>query len=101
MLYIPVRIGMAISVGQIGGHSRFFSEPGVALCVPNKDFSDDLAVGGYGLIGFEFFNARKSPMTYYLQAGGIGSSGSAEKAAGEPTCANGFLIEVGLRWYPY
>jgi hypothetical protein len=101
MLYIPVRLGMVVSVGMVGGFARFYSEAGVLLYVPNKDFSDDLAIGGFGQFGFEFFTMKRSPVTYFIQAGGMGSSGNADKLAAEPTFANGFLIEVGIRWYPY
>jgi hypothetical protein len=60
-----------------------------------------LTLGGYGLFGFEFFTARESPVTYFLQAGGLGSNGDANGLAGSPAYANGFVIETGIRWYPY
>lgn len=100
MPYQSARLGMVISVGKPGNYTRFYSEAGMIALFPSKEFSDDAGFGGYGLFGFEFFTRDKSPVTYFIQAGGVGSSGNADKLQGKPGWGNGFLTEVGIRWYP-
>jgi hypothetical protein len=63
---------------------RLYTEAGGVILFPNNDFSDDIAFGGYGLFGFEFFTHRMSPVTYFIEAGGMGTSASAEKLSGAP-----------------
>ena len=99
MNYQSVRLGFVVSVGMLGGLARFYSEPGLLVQFPDEWFSDDIATGGYGLIGFECFTAEKSPVTYFLQAGGYGTSGNADKLSGKPGWGSGYLFEVGVRWY--
>jgi hypothetical protein len=99
MNYVPVRLGFVISVGMLNGLARFYSEPGLLVMIPDDKFSDKIATGGYGLIGFECFTAEKSPVTYFLEAGGYGSSGNADKLAGKPVWGSGFMLEVGVRMY--
>jgi len=101
MPYGSVQVALVGSVGEVGGFARFYTEAGGIIIFPNKDFSDDIAFGGYGLFGFEFFTSKMSPVTYFIEAGGMGTNANAEKSAGNPAYANGFIIDVGIRWYPY
>jgi hypothetical protein len=99
MGYVPLRLGVTTTVGTVGS-SRFYAEAGL-LVVPPSKLTNSAALGGYGDFGFEFFTMKTSPVTYFLQAGAVGSNGDAGEVVGEPTFANGFLMEVGFRWYPY
>ncbi|MBN2344070.1 MAG: hypothetical protein JXX29_20650 [Deltaproteobacteria bacterium] len=101
MPYGSVQLGFVLSVGEVGGFGRFYSEAGGILVLPNSDFSDDVAFGGFGLFGFEFFTNVASPVSYFIEAGGMGTNGQSEKLGGKPSHSNGFFVNVGIRWYPY
>lgn len=98
--YFPVRLGWVISVGLGSGLTRLYAEAGGLIYLGAKDIAKDIVVGGYGQFGFEFFPAILSPVSYFFQAGGMGSSGKGTEIMTEPSVGNGFMMEVGFRWYP-
>ncbi len=97
-----LRTGLVSVTGLAGRACRLYAEGGPALALPADRFSDDIAFGGYGLFGFEFFpgDPAASPVSYYVELGGIGLGAEAEKAVGRPSYANGFLVAGGVRLYP-
>ena len=95
--YTNVSLGMIGVTGKLGDFARLYSEGGlVLLFLPDRISSEHSVIGGYGLLGFEFFN---SPQTnYYLEIGGIGTGATADLNESEPIYSNGFLINVGFRY---
>jgi hypothetical protein len=97
-----LRAGLVSVTGLAGRACRLYAEGGVALVLPADKLSDDRAFGGYGLFGFEFFpgDPGTSPLSYFVELGGIGLGAQAEKAQGKPSYVNGFLVAGGFRLYP-
>ncbi len=93
-----------------GGHRikgtplRLYGVGGViALFTPPRLSGDLVHVGGYGGFGFEFYmpeNRKDGPVSYLIELGGIGTGTQADKLPGKPIIANGFLMTVGMRFYP-
>lgn len=77
--YFPLRLGLVISVGMGYGLSRLYSEAGVIICVGATTIAKDMIVGGYGALGFELYPTVASPVAYFIQAGRMGSSGTASE----------------------
>ena len=67
------------------------------ICLlPSKELSNnDFVMGGYGLLGFEFFVSKG--FNYYIEIGGAGTGARAEKLINKPIYSNGFLIGIGIR----
>ena len=97
-----LRAGLRSVAGMAGRTCRLYGEGGVAVALPSDRFSDDTALGGYGAFGFEFFPGDPSttPVSYYVEMGGIGLGARAEKLPAKPGYANGFLLSAGFRLYP-
>ena len=97
-----LRAGLTTVAGMAGRSCRLYGEGGIALALPSDRFSDDAAVGGYGLFGFEFFpgDPSGSPVSYFIEMGGTGLGARAEKLPAKPGYANGFLLSAGFRIYP-
>lgn len=76
----------------------------VLLFMPNALSDKSVSVGGVGGIGIEaFFRYRpegSGPVSYFLEAGGIGTSAKANQLPGSPVLANGFFLCAGFRVYP-
>ncbi len=69
--------------------------------LPDRLSDDGLALGGVGGFGFEYYfmeDGHDGPISYYTELGGLGTGARADKLAGSPMLANGFLVAVGLRW---
>ena len=85
-----------------GSPVRIYGFGGPMLFLRPERLSDDgLALGGVGGFGFEYYfmdDGRDGPVSYFTELGGLGTSARADKLAGSPMLANGFLIAVGLRW---
>jgi hypothetical protein len=73
-----------------------YSEGGLALVLTDNSLSsDNVAIGGYGLLGFDFLVACNA--SYFIELGGMGIGAKADKVAWSPLIANGFLASVGFR----
>ncbi len=85
-----------------GSPVRLYGFGGPLLFVlPDRLSDDSFALGGVGGFGFEYYfmeDGGDGPVSYYTELGGIGTSARADKLAGSPMLANGFLVAVGLRW---
>lgn len=84
----------------IASKINLYGEGGFVTIHENQVFSTNtLSFGGYGLFGFEFYFTEGSGRNacYFIELGGNGVNGIAEKLAGKPIYANGFLISVGFR----
>lgn len=98
--YFPVRLAWVISIGLGNGLNRLYAEAGGIMYLGADDIASDIVIGGYGEFGFELFPSMLSPVSYFIQAGGMGSSGEGSEILGEPSVGNGFMLDVGIRWYP-
>jgi hypothetical protein len=65
--------------------------------LPSSLSDNGFGFGGYGLFGFEFGSEDPAPR-YYIELGGIGSGITANQLPTNPSMANGFMINVGIRW---
>jgi hypothetical protein len=73
-----------------------------ALFLPSSLSDKPVVFGGVGGFGFEFAFMRgmqSGPVTYYMEVGGCGYGGTANKLPTQPAIASGFLIGAGLRVY--
>ena len=102
MPYTTFQVGLIGFSGTVAKSIRLYGKGGIVYITPNSDFSDDNVIGGYGIFGFEFFmssNDQIIPLSYYIELGSVGTGATAEKIAGKPIYANGFIASVGLRFY--
>ncbi len=99
--YGSSRLGFVGSSGLVKEFCRFYSEGGLQILIMTSDLSDDnVAFGGYGHFGFEFFlNPENHSPSYYIELGSSGIYVHADKLAGEPMYFNGFCTGVGMRYY--
>ena len=100
--YNNIRIGVIGAGVTIKEQIRLYGEGGMTLIFPNSSFSsENLFFGGYGVFGFEFlfYNINKTPGSYFIELGGIGSGASADKVLNNPVFSNGFIISTGFRIY--
>ena len=70
------------------------------LALPSRLSDDELAVGGIGGFGFEYYfmhGGNDGPVSYFTELGGVGTGARADKQPGRPMLANGFFVTVGLR----
>ena len=94
--YSNLALGLVRSVGGMNGFIRLYGESGAILLFPSDAFSTEfIQFGGYGLFGTEFL--LDEHMSYFLEAGGVGTGARADKVAGVPIYSNGFVINVGVR----
>lgn len=96
--YQNSRLGIIGVGGVILNHIRLYGEGGIISTFSIKSLSSRKgAIGGYGLIGFEFlFNENKNAC-YFIELGGCGTSLRADKLIGKPFIGQGFLISTGFR----
>jgi hypothetical protein len=99
MPYQLYKVGIVGVGGPIRDGIRLYGEGGAIIIVPNKDFSDDNPLGGYGLFGFEFFLHESGGMSYFIELGGVRTLARAEKIATRPFYSNGFTISTGFKHY--
>ncbi len=94
--YQTYKLGVTGITTSITKTISLYGEGGLVALLPNGKFSDkSVALGGYGLFGFEF-NINKK-FCYFLELGGIGSGAVAEKSIYKPVYSNGFTTSVGFR----
>lgn len=98
--YHRFRLGL-LTKGSQYGNIRLYSEGGTQLALLPGSLSDNnIGFGGYGLFGFEF-GADDAAPRYYIELGGVGSGITANQLPSNPSMANGFMINVGIRWMKY
>jgi hypothetical protein len=71
------------------------------LALPSRLSDDEIAIGGLGGFGFEYYfmhENRDGPVSYFTELGGVGVGARADNQPGRPMLANGFFVTVGLRW---
>lgn len=94
--YANMTLGLIGVSGYVADFIRLYGEGGVVMLMPADDFSsDDFVLGGYGLLGFEFFMDKG--LNYFIEIGGVGTGAVADKIATEPIYSNGLLISTGFR----
>ncbi len=85
--------GSPVRLYGFGGPSLFI--------VPDRLSETRVSVGGIGGFGFEYYftaTGRDGPISYFTEAGGIGSGARADRLDGKPLLGNGFFVTAGLRW---
>jgi hypothetical protein len=100
--YQTYQLGVLGVGGKAGGFARFYGEGGVVLLSPSSSISSNSTeFGGYGLFGFEFFmsTAPETPISYFIELGGMGTGAKADQLQGSPIYSNGFTASVGFRLY--
>ncbi len=96
--YFNASFGVVGFAGTAGDFIRLYGEGGILCLLPSDEFSsDNFVMGGYGLLGFEFFFIKQ--MNYFIEAGGVGTGAKADKLPNKPIYSNGFMIGTGLRMY--
>ena len=94
--YANMSLGFTVISGKVGNHIRVYGESGAVALFPSTEFSDkSIHLGGYGLLGFEFFMYQHG--NYFIEIGALGTGAKADKVAGAPIYSNGLLINVGYR----
>ena len=71
------------------------------LALPSRLSDDEIAIGGLGGFGFEYYfmhGGKDGPVSYFTELGGAGTGARADNQPGRPMLANGFFVTVGLRW---
>ena len=100
--YGEVRLVLEAGARAPGSPVRLYGFGGPALLVlPDRLSDDQVALGGLGGFGFEYYfmqDGGDGPVSYFTELGGFGTGARADNQAGRPMLANGFLIAVGLRW---
>lgn len=98
--YSNFSVGLIGVGGMISQRIRLYGEGGAICLIPSKELSNnDFVMGGYGVLGFEFFVSKG--FNYYLEIGGVGTGARAEKIINKPIYSNGFLIGTGIRLFFY
>ena len=94
--YSNVSLGIMSVGGYLTDFLKLYGEGGVIGILPNNRFSTkDVAMGGYGLFGFEFF--MQNGFNYFIEIGGIGTGATADKIATKPIYSNGLSVSTGFR----
>jgi hypothetical protein len=79
---------------------RLYGKAGLVAIFPTDDVSDDeMILGALGAFGFEFFFTEERGGSYFIELGGVGIGAEADNVPGSPVYANGFLTNVGVRYY--
>lgn len=100
--YFVGRLGLVGIGGKPAPFLRLYGEGGCLIGIGSNEFtSEDNFFGGYGLFGFEFFMSQEAAeiVSYYIELGGTGGGGRADKIFGNPIYHNGFTIGSGFRFY--
>jgi hypothetical protein len=94
--YTNLTLGLIGVGGYVSENIRLYGEGGVIGIFPSEDFStQNLAIGGYGLFGFEFFMANST--NYFIEIGSVGKGDTADKLPGKPIYSNGLTVSTGFR----
>ena len=96
--YYTARLGLMVSAGWPTENIRAYSVSGLLTVIPNSDLStESVVLGGYGIIGFDFFMAPDSGWSYFIEGSALGTGASADKLVGDPIYQNGFRAAAGVR----
>jgi hypothetical protein len=81
--------------------TNLYGKAGIVGVIPSDDVARDydVGLGALGAFGFEFFFSEERNGSYFIELGGVGTGAEADAMAGEPIYANGFLANVGVRYY--
>lgn len=80
--------------------SNLYGKAGVVAIMPGDAVATDaVALGALGAFGFEFFFTQRRRGSYFIELGGVGTGAEADAISGSPIYANGFLANVGVRYY--
>lgn len=92
------RLGI-VGAADIGnGIGRLYGGGGMLLAwADGIRAANTLVLGGYGIFGFEFWLEPGQNLAYFIEVGGEGSGGRADRLQGSPFFANGFTIASGVR----
>jgi hypothetical protein len=94
--YQNIQLGIRGRSNIVTRNISVYGEGGVIMILPNSDFSSKrLALGGYGLFGFDFRIVPR--FAYFIELGGVGVGTTADKVASKPIYSNGFLTNVGIK----
>ena len=91
-----------VYTGRLFDQTRFYSEFGILVIIPNARFSDQRLVEGfYQINGLEITLLTKEHYTLclYIGVGPAFIKASAEKIEGSPSYGNGLHFINGLRFY--
>ncbi len=96
--YSNISLGLIGVGGKIGDYIRLYGEGGGILILPSDAFSsEDYELGGYGVIGFEFFMSKFN--NYFIEIGHVGTGAKENKVVTNPLYSNGMVINAGVRFY--
>ncbi|MGB0176785.1 MAG: hypothetical protein ACPF9D_06450, partial [Owenweeksia sp.] len=96
--YSNFTVGIIGYGATIANLIRLYGEGGIIGLLPSDKFSSEsISIGGYGLFGFEFYFFERG--NYFIEIGGSGTGGRADKIAANPIYSNGFTINVGFRFH--
>lgn len=93
----------ALRLGTMGGWMvaekiKVYGAGGVMVVLPGNELASKSSFwGGYGVFGFEFFAGQAQGSSLFLEMGGGGANGTADRVAGQPTMGAGLLLQSGLR----
>lgn len=94
--YSNISLGMVGATGKVGNYIRIYGEGGMILLLPSDKFSEEnLVLGGYGMLGIEFFMNRFC--NYFLETGYTTTGAKEDKIVTQPYYSNGLIISSGLR----
>ena len=95
--YASFRLAVHVSFPFGAKGVNGYAEGGVLETFPNSRMSARSSVpGGYGVFGLEFQMSRAS--TSFVEFGGMGSGGRAERLVGRPSYSSGFVVAAGVRF---
>jgi hypothetical protein len=96
--YCNIRTGIRCKQFIFDNKMGVYGEGGIISLLPNKKFSNEkICIGGYGLFGFEFNPSFRSGL--FIEFGGVGTGATANKIVFKPIYSNGFMTNVGFRYY--
>lgn len=70
------------------------------LINPSSISSESINVGGYGLVGVEYFIGASANrhVSFFLELGAAGNNSKADKVPAEPKIATGFTSSIGFHY---
>lgn len=94
--YRHIRLGTRGRSFLVNHNISVYGEGGVQIIVPGRDLSSKgVAIGGYGLFGFDFRISQR--ISYFIELGGLGGGATADKIINKPIYSSGFLTNVGMK----
>jgi hypothetical protein len=95
-LYFGTRYQLAITKNI----DTYFEAGTQMLINPSSISSESINVGGYGLVGVEYFipaSANRN-FSFFLEIGAAGNNSKADKVPTEPKIATGFTSSIGFHY---